>query len=198
MRGYLAPLRRRLLGYGLGTGGAAAAELALVLPILVVPLLNVFDLGTYAYTRMQVQNAALTGADQVRSSCNTANLPAVTKCGLTAATVTNFIQNTSLGTSVTLAASSPVIEAYYCTLTDGTLQMVGTSGTPGTAPNLGTGKTCSDFTAAAGKVWSAGTKLPGDYIRVTVTYTYTPLFAGLSVTTLLPTTLTQTGWSRLG
>ena len=38
--------------------GAAAAEFALILTLLVIPLLNAFDIGVYVYQRMQLDNAA--------------------------------------------------------------------------------------------------------------------------------------------
>lgn len=198
----LVRLRARLATFTKSSRGAAAVELAMVLPILTIPMVNIVDLGTYAYTRMQVQNAALTGADQVRSVCAAqgAFTPPATHtgsgyCALTAAMVTKYIQNTSLGTSVTLAASTPVVEAYYCTLTTGALQQVGTSGTPGTPPSANS--PCSAYTAPSGKAWSDPTAAPGDFIQIKVTYTFTPIFAGVSVTSLLPSPITQTGLARL-
>jgi hypothetical protein len=39
---------------------------------------------------------------------------------------------------------------------------------------------------------------PGDYIKVQTTFTYTPLFKGITVGSLLPTKITSTTYMRLG
>lgn len=192
--------RAGALAYGRDRRGAAAAEFAVVLPLLTLPLLNVVDLGVYAYQRMQLENAALTGADQVRVLCNTSpsKPPATgTNCGVTTTQVINFIHNTSLGNSVSLAATSPVVEAYYCTLTNGALQQVGTPGSPGSPPSLA-GSTCSAYTAPQGQQWSNPTAAPSDYILISVSYPFTPVFSALSVVSLLASPITATGWSRVG
>jgi len=189
-----------VLAYARDGRGAAAVEFAVVLPLLTLPLLNVVDLGVYAYQRMQLENAALTGADQVRVLCNTApsKPPATgTDCGVTTTQVTNFIHNTSLGSSVSLAATSPVVEAYYCILTNGALQQVGTPGSPGSPPSLA-GSTCSAYSAPQGQQWSNPTAAPGDYILVSVTYPFTPVFSSVSIVGLLASSITATGWSRVG
>ncbi len=49
--------------------GAAAAEFAIVVTILVYMLLNVVDLGMYVYARMQVENAAQAAAEKVVVAC---------------------------------------------------------------------------------------------------------------------------------
>jgi hypothetical protein len=171
--------------------GAAAAELAILVPVLTLPLLNIVDLGYYAYQRMQVGNAALAGAEEARSFCNTAaKLPATSSnCPGFNVDETIAIHSTSLGSHVALVSGYP-IEGYYCALTTGALQQVGTPGTYGNPPS-GPGD-CSAVTGAS----SSGAP-PGDYVQVQVTYTYTSVFPGMTVAALLPGTITQTSWSRL-
>jgi Flp pilus assembly protein TadG len=188
-------LIRRLAAYRRDSRGAAAAEMAIMLPILTIPLLNIVDLGLYAYQQMQLENAALAGAEEARSFCNntTTKVPATdsSKCPGFSSAETSAIQSTSLGSGVSAVSGYP-LEGYYCTLTTGALQLVGTSGTIGSPPS-GAPSNCDAVTNHSA---AAGTA-PGDYIQVRVSYTFTPVFAAVSVTSLLPTTITKTTWSRL-
>jgi Flp pilus assembly protein TadG len=177
---------RRLGRYLRKESGAAAAELAIVLPILTIPLLNVVDLGVYAYQQMQLENAAVAGAEAVRSFCNSSTKkPATIKCTGYATAVTTAIQSTSLGSGVSQVGS--LSEAYYCTTTAGVLvQVAAASATPAA--------TCSTYT---GYQWSSASAAPSDYVQVSVSYSYTPVFRGLSVTSFFPQSITKTTWSRL-
>ncbi len=180
-----------------GTRGAAAVEMALVTLLLLLPILNLVDFGVYAYSRMQVENAAQMGAQWGWSSCNSntpGKLPATdtTKCSFLTP-VSNGIQNTTLGNRVTLVSGYPS-EGYYCATTTNGLTLVGTAGTVGSPPTAPNPDTCD---AVANHSAPAGTA-PGDYIQVGVTYTYSPLFSGLSLASLLTPTITKTVWSRLG
>jgi len=40
--------------------------------------------------------------------------------------------------------------------------------------------------------------LPGDYVLITVSYTYTPVFAAVSIASVLASPITRTAWMRLG
>jgi len=173
--------------------GAAAAGFAILLPFLILPMLSVVDLGYYAYQTMQVGNAALIGAEEARSFCNSqTKLPATgTTCPGFQAYETTAIHSTSLGSGVSLVAGYP-LEAYYCTLTTGAMQLVGTSGTFGSPPS-GAPSSCD---AVTNHSVAAGIG-PSDWIQVQVTYTYTSVFPGMSVAALLPSTITKTSWSRL-
>jgi hypothetical protein len=83
--------------------GIAAIEFALIALFLCLTLLNVSDIGIYLYKRMEVENAAQMGTMGALSACDPGRLPAMINCpGLNAA-VTAAIQNTSLGTNVTLS-----------------------------------------------------------------------------------------------
>ncbi len=174
--------------------GAAAAEFAILVPFLTLPMLSVVDLGYYAYQTMQVGNAALIGAEEARSICNAGTkLPATgTTCPGFQAYETTAIHSTSLGSHVAPVSGYP-IEAYYCTLTTGAMQQVGTPGTFGSPPAQPSPDTCDAVTNHS----VANGVAPSDYIQVQVTYTYTSVFPGMSVAALLPSTIIKTSWSRL-
>jgi len=164
--------------------GTAALEFALVGMFLVVGLLNAIDVGYYTYQRMTVENAAQAGAQQAWKTCNdpSSMLPATQNCtGLNTA-ITTAIQSSSLGTAITLASGYPA-EGYYCVNSSGALQAVGSlSSKP------------ANCSAAGNSALS-----PGDYIQVGVTYTYAPLFPGISVMGASGiTSITMTAWMRLG
>lgn len=168
------------------TAGVAGIEFALTGLLLAIGLLNAVDIGYYIFTRMEVENAAEAGAQAAWKTCypTTAGstLPATINCTALNTAITTAIQSTTLGTNVSLASGYPT-EAYYCTNSSNALQNVGSiSSTPPA--------NCS----AAGNA----TGLPGDYLQVEVTYSYHPLFNGLSVmNTLGISSITKTSWMRL-
>lgn len=180
------------------TGGAAAVELALITPLFIAAMLNIVDVSVFAYDRMQVQNAAQMGAEAAWATCNEntpSELPATNtaNCPNFQTAVSSAITKTMLGSNVTLAAGSPT-EGYYCTTTSGGLQLVGTGpGTVGSPPSKPSPDTCAAVAAA-----SDPTAKPGDYVKLSVSYTYTPMFAGVTVAGLLGASVTQNVWMRLG
>ena len=96
------------------TRGVAAIEMSLCGLMLILGILNVVDVGVYAYKKMQVANAAQVGAQAAWSTCNLSSmLPATQNCPPLNAAITTAIQSTSLGTAVTLASGYPQ-EGYYC------------------------------------------------------------------------------------
>jgi Flp pilus assembly protein TadG len=171
--------------------GVAALEFALVGMFLVVGLLNAIDVGYYTYQRMTVENAAQAGAQAAWKNCNdpSSMLPATQNCTTANGAALNLndaitaaIQSSSLGTAVSLVSGYPT-EGYYCVNTSGALQSVG-----------GLSNKPSDCSAAG----SSGIS-PGDYIQVDVTYSYTPLFPGISVMGASGiTAISMTAWMRLG
>ena len=163
-------------------GGAAAAEMALVLPGIAFIALNVVDLSTYVYEKMQLDLAAQEAVGAARVLCDTAaELPAKSNCGSTlTSTMTAAAQSTSLGTAVTITATG---EVYNCADSTGTfVQVANYDATPPA--------TC---TASV----SGSTSAPGDYISATASYAYVPLFPGASVASALTTPITRTAWLRL-
>jgi Flp pilus assembly protein TadG len=159
--------------------GVAGVEFALVGGFLCLAVVNVADIGIYLYKRMNVENAALVGAMSALKACDATVLPATVKCpGLNAA-VTAAIQSTSLGTAVTLSGS--VSEGYYCVNSSNALQYVSSVASKP-----------ADCTAAGMPALQ-----PADYVQVAVTFSYTPIFSGISVASLFPTPITKTAMVRM-
>jgi Flp pilus assembly protein TadG len=158
--------------------GAAAAEFALILTLLAIPILNVVDLGNYVYQRMELDNAAQVAAQAVWSAAGSANCKTpVTvsgNCPNLSTIISTAMQSTPLGSNVSLSAKS---ESYYCVNSSGALVSAGS--VSGSRP------TCSDGQAA------------GDYVLITSNYTYTAVFTGVSVVSLLTNPIARTAWTRL-
>jgi Flp pilus assembly protein TadG len=160
--------------------GVAGIEFALIGGFMALAIVNVTDTGIYLYKRMQVENAALVGTMSALKACDPSHLPATVNCpGLTAA-VTAAIQSTSLGSAVTLSGGA-VSEAYYCVNATGSLQLVGSLASKP-----------ADCSAAGMPALK-----PADYIQVAVTYSYSPIFAGISVGGLFTTPVTKTAMVRM-
>jgi Flp pilus assembly protein TadG len=160
--------------------GVAAIEFAFLAGFLSLAVVNVSDIGIYLYKRMEVENAALMGTMSALKACDPNHLPATIRCpGLTAA-VTNSIQSTSLGSAVTLSGGA-VTEGYYCVNSSNALQyMSSVSNKP------------ADCSAAGMPALQ-----PADYVQVAVTYSYSPLFAGVSVAGRFATPITKTAMVRM-
>jgi Flp pilus assembly protein TadG len=161
--------------------GVAAVEFGLFAIFLSLAFVNVTDVSIYIYQRMQAENATQVAVQAAFKACDLSHLPATVNCpGLTNA-VQGAIQSTSLGTSVSLVSGSPT-EGYYCVNSSNALQYVsGVSSKP------------ADCTAAG-----MPSLQPGDYIQVTTTFPYAPLFPGLSVASTFATPINRTAIMRLG
>lgn len=180
----------RLRRFIADTRGAAAAEFVLWILLLTLPVFNAVDIATYAYQRMQLELAAQAGAQAAWHACDTAaKLPATQNCSGLSTKITNAVSSTSLGVNAAVPAGG-VAEGYYCTNSAGALVAVGTAGTFGSPPVKPTPFTCAS-------VIGGSTTAPADYVRVTVSYTYAPIFPSVSVASLLQTPITKTAWMRM-
>jgi Flp pilus assembly protein TadG len=161
--------------------GVAAIEFALFGGLLCFATLNVVDIFRYMVQQMQVANATQMGAQAAWKTCDLPQLPATTNCSGLAAAVTNAVQSTSLGTSITLQVGSPS-EGYYCVNASNALQYV------------------SDVNNKPADCSVAGmpNAQPGDYISVQTTFAYAPLFSGITVAGKFPTPIVKTAMMRLG
>jgi Flp pilus assembly protein TadG len=163
--------------------GASAIEFALFAGILCFGLLNTADISIYIYKRMQVENASEMSVQAAWKACDPSNsqLPATVNCpGLTTA-ITRAAQSTTLGNNVTIQTGSPA-EAYYCLNSSGALQNVGAVSSPPPADCTVTGQPSQQ---------------PADYIQITTTYSYAPLFPGVTVASAFTTPIVKTGMMRL-
>jgi hypothetical protein len=161
--------------------------MALIVLFLSLPLLNITDLSFYAYRRMQVENSAQMGAQQAWTNCNTAAKFASGCSGLTTSVMNAAIQSTTLGTAVT-EASLPT-EAYYCTTAAGALSQVATYSASQAL--------CSTYTPPSGATWSDPTAKAGGYVKVSVSYSFTSVYSGVTVVSLLPSPITKTTYTRV-
>jgi len=183
LRNPIIKLNEKLAAIGSDQCGASAIEFAIFAGILSFGLLNVADITVYIYQRMQVENATEMAVQAAWKACDWTKgyVPATTKCtGLTSA-ITAAVQSTTLGNQVSLQTGSPS-EAYYCVNSSGAIQNVGavTSAPP----------TDCSATGNAGQH-------PADYIQITTTFSYAPMFPGVTVAGAFATPIIRTGMMRL-
>lgn len=175
--------------YRLSERGAAAVEFAIWLTFLIPALVNGADLAMYAYDKTQATNAAQAGAQALYvkwTTCTSATPPITTSnCSGYDTAITDAIsKSTYLGPKI--SRTTPVTDSGGTTWTDG-YYCASTSGAFGS--KLGTGVT----TCGSG----ASSYRAGYYYPIKVTYTYQPIFAGVSIMSLLNTTISQIVWIRL-
>lgn len=186
MSGKFPKLRARWRRYRSEEKGAAAVEFALILTLLTIPILNVVDLAIYSWNKMQVDNAAQAAVQAAWATCNlSSKIPATpssyANCPAMPAAVTQAAQSTSLGTGITVTSTT---ENYYCINTT-TNVLVTVGNFPNTKP-----ATCTSVGSASDK--------PGDYVLITVSYTYAPVFSLVSIASQLATPIRRQAWMRLG
>jgi Flp pilus assembly protein TadG len=164
--------------------GVAAIEFGVFSVLLALALANVVDVTMYLYQRMQAENATEVAAQAAWKTCDLTVLPLTTDCSTLAASVTavqNALGSTSLGTRVSLVSGSPSV-GYYCVNSANALQYVSAiSSKP------------ADCTVAG-----TPTLQPGYYIQVQTTFTYNPIFPGMSISSTFPTPINRTSLMRLG
>ena len=163
--------------------GASALEFAIFAGILAFGLLNTADISIYIYKRMQVENATEMAAQAAWKACDPSKgyLPATLSCPNLIGAITQAAQSTSLGNQVTIATGSPQ-EGFYCLNDAGALQHVANA-------TLNPPADCSS-TGLVGQQ-------PGDYIHVTTSFSYAPLFPGVTVAGVFPTPIMKTSMMRL-
>ncbi|MDB5450519.1 MAG: hypothetical protein JWQ52_1647 [Phenylobacterium sp.] len=170
---------RRLNRFASDDRGVAAIEMALVGSFFVMGALNAIDLGRYAYVTAQLQDATQVAAQAALVACDTAHLPATTNCTNLNSAVDTALRSTPLGPDGTL--TSAVAEGFYCLNASNALQYVSD-----------VNHKPLDCTAAGQPALS-----PVDYLQVTTSYSYQPLFANMTVVAALPSELGRTAWMRM-
>lgn len=174
-------MRRLLNRFTRDERGVAAIEMAAVAGFFIIGAMNVTDVGRYAYLTSEVNAAAQGGAEAALVACDAAHTPATLNCpGLTAA-VTTAIQATGLGDNITL--DGKITEGYYCLDTSSTLQFAGPADTKPTD--------CTGVPKAA-----AGAT-PTLYLQTPVTYTFQPVFPGLTFAKGFTPIIKRTAWMRM-
>ncbi len=163
--------------------GASALEFAIFAGMLAFGLLNTADISIYIYKRMQVENATEMAAQAAWKACDPSKgyLPATLSCPNLTTLMTQAAQSTGLGNQVTIATGSPQ-EGFYCLNDAGALQHIANA-------SLNPPADCSS-TGLPGQQ-------PGDYIQVTTSFSYAPLFPGVTVAGVFPTPIMKTSMMRL-
>ena len=163
--------------------GASALEFAIFVGILAFGLLNTADISIYLYKRMQVENATEMAAQAAWKACDPSKgyLPATLSCPSLMTAITQAAQSTALGNQVTIATGSPT-EGFYCLNDDGALQHIANA-------SLNPPPDCSS-TGLPGQQ-------PGDYIQITTSFSYEPLFPGVTVAGVFPTPILKSSMMRL-
>ena len=163
--------------------GASALEFAIFAGMLAFGLLNTADISIYIYKRMQVENATEMAAQAAWKACDPSKgyLPATLSCPNLTTLMTQAAQSTGLGNQVTIATGSPQ-EGFYCLNDAGALQHIANA-------SLNPPADCSS-TGLPGQQ-------PGDYIQVTTSFSYAPLFPGVTVAGVFPTPILKTSMMRL-
>jgi Flp pilus assembly protein TadG len=159
--------------------GIAGIEFALVAGTLSILMLNVVEIGRYAYIRMQVDNAAQMGAQSAWKTCDQTKLPATINCPDLSAAVLAAIGSTSLGDNIRLQGS--VSEGYYCVTSANGLEYV--------ADATHRPTDCS-------AIGEAGAQ-PGSYVKINVAYSYKPWFRDLTVAQLFGDAIAGTAYMRM-
>jgi Flp pilus assembly protein TadG len=169
--------------FGADQNGASALEFALFVGILAFGVLNTADISIYVYKRMQVENATEMAVQAAWKACDPSlgYLPATTSCPNLTTAITNAAQSTTLGNQILIMAGSPS-EGYYCLNSSGALQYVAAVTSIPPADCSATG---------------VASMQPADYIQITTTFSYQPLFPGVTVASVFTTPIVRTGMMRL-
>jgi len=169
----------KLRGFAADDSGLAAIEMSLVTLVLAGALINAVEIGRYAVSIMQVDNAAQMGVSAAYGTCDTDHVPATINCPTLDAAVDTAVTSTTLGTGITRGGTYS--EGWYCVNASNALQQVATYDSPKPAD-------CSSVGKPSGS--------PGLYLGVEATYPYQPMFPGtLAATFTSP--IRRTAWVRM-
>ena len=175
--------QRLLRGVLRDQSGSAAVELALVAGTLASVMMNGIEISRWYFSQMELQNATQMAAQAVWKACDSpAKLPVTINCSARTAAMNNALQSTSLGTRVTLSSGYPT-EAYYCVATSG-----------GALTNVGSVSNAKPVNCSP---TGSTSDTPGDYIVLRAQYTYSPIFYGITIGSLLPTEVTAQTMMRV-
>lgn len=202
---------RRLKAYIAERRGAAAAEMALWLIIMIWPFMNVVDFGYYVFQAMEVRQAAQAAVDTASTMCGqSGRTPAASACQTLTPTLlsemTSAAHSTLLGSRVSFTAGttaggtdSAPFEGWYCNDSGGNLVVANSSLNTATALWFINGGNASSQPSNCTFTAANDADVPGDYVIATTTYNYTPLFKGLTLLTLFQgsSTIKKTAWMRI-
>ncbi|WP_162925208.1 hypothetical protein [Aurantiacibacter odishensis] len=189
MAGLLNRVARRARVFRRDRSGSVGAEMAFVAGFLAILIAQILDFGWMAYCSVQVRTAAQAAAAEAASLCQQeTDLPATINCETTQSIdlqekMEQAANRVSIGdASIPRIVVSEPSEGYFCQDSNETLVEVGTLASPPAADACATYGTAEE---------------PGIYVYATASYTFNPLFPGLSVASVLGNPLTAEGWMRL-
>jgi Flp pilus assembly pilin Flp len=159
--------------------GVAAVEMALVTGVFCVAIFNAVEVGRYAYILMEAGQATQAGVQAAYVACDSNHLPATENCPALDSAVTTAIQSTTLGARISL--DGPLSEGWYCLNAADALVLVGAVDAKPAD--------CSGVNQAA--------LAPALYLKVATTYSFTPIFNGLTIGSTLPSAIRKTAWMRM-
>jgi TadE-like protein len=147
--------------------GAAAVEIAMTIGLLLIPLMGAFDIGLYVFQRMQVEGAAQMA---VQSAFNTCGQGLYAPPLITSCPgLSAAVNNGAHSTSLGSNVSvTSTTEGDYCI--DGTTGQLTTTGCGGTT---------------------------GHYLKVAVSYSFSPLFRAVPIANLLGATIVRSHYMRM-
>ena len=177
---------QRALQFIRARGGAAAIEFAITVPVILLIMVGVTDLGGMLYMHYQLETAVAAGAQYAAINTSSVNS---TSGGALASSIATVIANANgngWANDAVVVNNGPAV-----TMTSGTATTSGTASNAdscycpsGSPPNwtwgsaATCGSTCSDGSTAAGK-----------YVTITASATYTPLLTAFNL--INTSTLTQ-------
>jgi Flp pilus assembly protein TadG len=179
--GFLSRLLDAARALGGGRSGSASIEFGVMAGTLVLVMLNGVEVARYYFAKTELENAVHMAAQAVWDECETtAQIPTSTNCSGRNTRMNNGLHSSSLGSAVTLTNGYPT-EQWYC-VNSGTGALTAAGSTKPTD--------CSGFGGLA-------SEHAGYYLTVRGQYTYTPLFATITVGSAMPSTVTSTTMVRL-
>jgi Flp pilus assembly protein TadG len=170
----------KLRGFAADDSGLAAIEMSLVALLLAAALINAVEIGRYAVSIMQVDNAAQMGVSAAYGTCDTEHVPATINCPDLNAAVDTAVTSTSLGTGITRGGTYS--EGWYCVNASNVLQLVATYASPKPADCSSIGKPSAS---------------PGLYLGVEATYPFQPMFPGMTLAATFTSPIRRTAWVRM-
>ncbi|GGB86130.1 hypothetical protein GCM10011494_00510 [Novosphingobium endophyticum] len=162
--------------------GAVAAETALVSGFLALLIVQVLDFGWFVYCSVQVRMAAQAAVARAATACSEDTLlPATVNCGADLKAKMEAAANeVSIGGTITISEPD---EGYFCH-DPGDNNALVEVGDLSTKP-----ADCTPYSATA---------IPADFVYVTATYTFNPIFPGVSAISYMGGAMTADGWMRVG
>ncbi|MBW8814546.1 MAG: hypothetical protein JF588_14065 [Caulobacterales bacterium] len=160
--------------------GIAAVEMALMGTLLAGALMNVAEVGRYAYIASEVAAASQAGAQVILTTCDTIHTPVTVVCPDVQSAIITAASGTSLGHDISI--KTPIDEGWYCLKDDGTLKFEAHADDD--KPN-----DCGDVGEPQAR--------PEIYVQVQARYNYQAMFPGLTLAQSFPGQISHTAWMRV-